>query len=43
MEIDSHALVSQASAPYTDEQPGGERLVALPDEILLVVFSGLSA
>ena len=43
METDSHAPVSQASAPPTDAQPGGERLVALPDEILLMVFSELSA
>ncbi|KAL8924238.1 MAG: hypothetical protein Q9172_002778 [Xanthocarpia lactea] len=43
MEIDSHACVSQASAPPTDAQPGGKRLAALPDEILLMVFSELSA
>ncbi|KAL8856960.1 MAG: hypothetical protein Q9178_006455 [Gyalolechia marmorata] len=43
MEIESHVPVSQASAPPTHAQPGGKRLVALPDEILLMVFSELSA
>ncbi|KAL8917342.1 MAG: hypothetical protein Q9208_008012 [Pyrenodesmia sp. 3 TL-2023] len=42
-EVDSHAPVSQAFAPPMDVQLSGERLVALPDEILLMVFSELSA
>ncbi|KAL8901290.1 MAG: hypothetical protein Q9207_005276 [Kuettlingeria erythrocarpa] len=43
MEMEPRPTVTQASAPHMGEQLGSRKFLELPDEILLMVFSELSA